>query len=57
MIRSESSIDENKKRPERAPERPPWRYCASVRTGFDGLLQSVADSVVPVFVFAVATAS
>jgi len=25
MIRSESLIDENKKRPERAPERPPWR--------------------------------
>ena len=35
----------------------PGGYCASMRTGFDGSLQSVADSVVPVFVFAVATAS
>ena len=50
------SENENKKRPERAPERPPWRIlCAHAHRL--RLVGRLSGSVVPVLIFAVATAS
>ena len=54
---SKSQDFEHKKRPEGAPERPPWRLLCVLDAQITTDQSLVLGSVVPIFVFAVAAAS